>query len=133
MGKIRGNGRAMSLSAGLTLAGSVSLGVTAVGSLALAAMLDRGTIDWEQTGYWILGLLLAASFLGSKCAIRGIRRMSLAAAVMSALVYWGSLLLITALFFGGQYQGIGETAGAIAAGSGCAALLKMPKKSAFSR
>ena len=128
---ILGSGKTKSVPAGLALAAAVSLCVTAVISAGIAYFIHAETITWSQAGYWILGMLLAASFLGAKSAYAAVRRQRLLVSLLSGLVYWGLLLCVTALFFGGDYEAVGETAGIILAGTGCAALVTPGKSNHF--
>jgi len=57
-----------------------------------------------------------------------VKRQKVAICMMSGVLYWGLLLCLSALFFGGDFSAIWETAGMIAAGSGSAALLSAPRK-----
>ena len=126
------SGKALSVPVGLTLAAAVSMSVTALISGGIAYFLSAEKMTWIQAGYWIMGMLFAASFLGGKSAYAAIRRQRLAVSALSGLVYWALLLSITALFFGGNYEAVGETAGIILAGTGCAGLLT-PKKGNHNR
>lgn len=120
-------GKAKSVPFGMLLAVSVSLVITVLISALLAGALDAEKVTWAQAGYWIMGMLFAASFLGAKSAMIAIKRQRILVAVMSGLLYWGMLLCITALFFGGNFSAVGETAGLITAGSASAALIWMPE------
>ena len=125
------SGKAMSVPGGLALAAAVSGAVTAVVTGAIAYFLNAEKITWIQAGYWIMGMLFGASFLGAKSAYGAVRRQRLVMSLLSGLVYWGLLLSITALFFGGDYEAVGETAGIILAGTGCAAVLTRKKTNHF--
>ena len=118
--------RAWSVSGGLAISGAVSMTITLVLSLILAGFLDAEKITWDQAGYWIMGMLLTASFVGGKCAVLAIKRQRLLVSMMAGALYWGMLLSLTALFFGGKFSSVCETAGIILAGSGSAALIMMP-------
>ena len=124
----RSSGKTMSVPGGLALSGAISMGITLLASLLLAKLLDSQTISWEQTGYWIMAMLFAAAFAGARAAIRAIRRQRLVVTLMSAALYWGTLLCLTALFFGGNFDAVPETALVIIAGSGCAAMVSLPQK-----
>jgi peptidoglycan/LPS O-acetylase OafA/YrhL len=124
----RSTGKTMSVPGGLALSGAISMGITLLASLLLAKLLDSQTISWEQTGYWIMAMLFAAAFAGAKAAIGAIRRQRLVVTLMSAALYWGTLLCLTALFFGGNFDAVPETALVIIAGSGCAAMVSLPQK-----
>ena len=72
-------------------------------------------------------ILLAASFLGTAGACGRIKRRAALVSLLSAVVYYLTLIAITALFFGGQYTAMGVTALMMLAGSGTALLLKTGK------
>lgn len=124
----RGNGmgRANSIPGGLTIAASVSMVITVTMSAVIAYFLNVEKMTWLQAGYWIMGMLFAASFAGGKCAYASIKRKRIAISMMAAALYWGLLLCITALFFGGEFDAVWETAGIIGAGAGTAALISVP-------
>lgn len=123
MAKGKPTGRAMSMPAGLAVGGLTSLGVTLAGVAVLAWLIHGERMEMESIGYGILVLLLIASYLGAITAFRKIRRRRMLVCAASGAVYLGSLLCIPALFFGGQYSGIGVTTLLVLAGSGCAGLL----------
>ena len=126
-------GKTMSVPGGLALSGAISMVITLLISMLLANLLDRQQLSWEQAGYWIMAMLFAAAFAGGKAAIAAIRRQRLAVSAMSGLLYWGLLLCITALFFGGNFNAVLETALIIIAGSGCAAMVSLPQKKSRGR
>lgn len=115
-------GRTSSLPAGLAAGAAVNVGITAAGTGLLANLLNRESVNWENIGYGVLIMILLAAYLGSLVAYGRIRRQKLMICMMSGLLYFGILLLITALFFGGQYEAVGVTGLLITGGSGCAAL-----------
>ena len=123
----KSSGRASSVPGGLAAGAGVSAVTTAIMTAVLAWMLNQETIAWEMVGYWILAMIMLSAFLGSAIACRRIRRQKLMVCFMSALVYWGMLLSITALFFGGQYEAVGVTGLLVTGGSVCAALLGIGK------
>ena len=124
---IKPTGKACSIPGGLAASGAVSMAITIGASVLIANFLNREKITWEQAGYWIMGMLLIASFAGAKSAIFAMKRQRLLLSCMSGVLYWGLLLCTTALFFGGDFSAVGETAGIIMAGSGAAALITAPK------
>jgi len=128
MTTINMQGKAMSVPAGMLVSGIISTGVTVMISMWIANMLDSERISWEQAGYWILAMLFLSSLLGAIGAIAAIKRQRLVVSLMSGALYWGCLLCITALFFGGNYEAVPETAGVITAGSACAAMISQPQK-----
>lgn len=125
---ITNTGKSLSFPGGMTVSGITSMSITILASVIIAQMLDSGQITWEQSGYWIMGMLLLSAFLGAKAAIVTIKRQKLAVSMMSGILYWGIMLCVTALFFGGNYDAVLETAALIIAGSGCAAMVSLPQK-----
>lgn len=121
-------GKTASIPGGLAWGGAVSLGLTILLSGVLAWLLEKETILWENTGYWIMGMLLLSSFIGAWISAGRIKRQRLVVCLMSGLVYLGVLLSMTALFFGGQYEGVGVTMLLVLGGSMTAALLGNPEK-----
>ena len=125
---IRHNGRTMSVPGGMAIAAIISMGITLLAATVMAAMLNAEKISWQQTGYWIIAVLFLSAYAGSKGAYAAIKRRRLAISLMSGGLYWGLLLCITALFFGGNYDAVPETAAVIVAGSGCAAMVSLPQR-----
>lgn len=122
------SGKALSVPAGLaaSLATNVMITFTLVGLTSYAVY--KQIIAWEKCGYCIVVMLLVSSFLGTKVAVAAIKTQYFLIAVMSGLLYWGVLTLLTALFFGGNYGPVLETAALITAGSVTAVLIKRPAR-----
>ncbi len=125
---LKSSGKAASIPGGLASSSAVSLTITILGALLFGKMIDIGKLQWENIGYGIMVLLLAASFLGAWVACARIKRQRMMICALSALLYLGILLSITALFFGGQYEAVGVTSALVFAGSGSAGLLGMREK-----
>lgn len=119
-------GKARSIAGGLAIAAAVSMTLTIVLSAAVAYFLNEERVTWQQAGYWIMGMLFAASFIGGKCAYLSVKRQYFVISIMSGILYWGLLLCISALFFGGNFGAVWETAGIVGAGAATAALLRSP-------
>ena len=109
-------GTAGSIVKGMTVAATISIMITIIGSIMIASCLNREKITWEEAGYWIMGMLFLAAFWGGKSAHTIIKRQRIAVSLMTSLLYWGILLCTTALFFGGNFGPLFETAGIILAG-----------------
>lgn len=121
-------GRAVSVPAGLAIGTAVSFILTLLAALLMGQLIDKEKLQWEQVGYGIMATLLAASFFGSKVSYTKIRRQRFLICLLSGAAYFGLLLAITALFFGGQYDGVWVTGALILAGSGSAGLLGLGGK-----
>lgn len=128
---IKHSGKAGSVPGGIAVGVAVGMVTTLMLSLAIALLLNAERITWLQAGYWIMAMLFLTSFLGAKCAYAWIKHQRLLVSVMTGLMYWALLLCFTALFFGGQFGAVLETAGIIGAGSGTAALITMPNPAKY--
>lgn len=116
-------GRASSMGAGLAIGGLSGLIITLFGSAILAKLIDANVFSESSIGYGIMVILLLASFLGSLLAYGKIGRQRLLVCMTTGLIQFLLLLSMTALFFGGQYSGVGVTALLILCGSALAAFL----------
>lgn len=112
-----------SIPAGLAIGTGISLGITVTAAMVIAWLLNAGKLLWEQTGYAIVLVLLLASFIGAKCAVGKMKRQRFLICLLSSIVFWGCLLIITALFFGCQYEAVLVTGSVIIGGSLSAGLL----------
>ena len=126
-------GRAMSMPAGIAVGMLVSLLVTLVGALLLGWLIDSETMTTNSIGYGSMVILLAASALGALVAKNRIKHRTLVVCLLSGTGYYLSLLSITALFFGGQYQGMGVTLALVLAGAGSVSLLNLKKKKSITK
>lgn len=121
------SGTTSGIPAGLGIGALLSLVCTLAGSAILAKLIDQEIVAEDAIGYGVIVILLISSFLGTIAAYGRIRRQRAMVCALSGAVYYLTLLAITALFFGGQYTGMGVTALVVLAGSGCAILLGMGK------
>ena len=126
----RNNGRASSMPAGFAWGGVVSMAMTLLLSAVLAWLIISEKMMQSQIGFAVMVILTVSSFLGAKAAAGKIRRRLLLVCICSGVVYLSVLLSITALFFGGQYSGVGESAMLIFCGSALAFLVRKPKRNA---
>ena len=116
-------GRAVSMPVGIGIGTAVSLVILIAGVAVLAALLDRETMDMQGLGYGIMGVLLLASFLGASLAANLVKRRRLVVCMIQAVCFYGMLLLINGLLFGGAVTGAVVTAVLILGGAGSGALL----------
>ena len=122
MGNQMATGRTKSMPAGLALGAAGSLGITFVMAAVGAKLVDMGTLKEGTIGYIAMVILLAASFCGGMISVGCIKRRKLMVCGLSGLIYYGILLSMTALFFGGQYAGMGVTALMVLCGCGLVVL-----------
>lgn len=116
------SGRASSIPMGLLTGALVSLAITML-LAALAAKLTLAEITEEShIGYYVIIILMTASFFGTHTACSKIKRQRLMVCLLSGVVFFLLLMSITALFFGGQYEAVGVTAVLVFGGSMLAAM-----------
>ena len=118
-------GRASSVPAGLGWGALASVGLTGVLSLLLGKLLQSELLGWDGAGYWIMAMVLISAFWGALISAACIKRQRILVCGLAGLVYFGFLLSLTALFFGGQFEGVGVTAALVFGGCGTAGLLGM--------
>lgn len=117
------SGKAVSIPKGLAIGNGISLGLTLLLSLGLAGLISRERLQWDQIGYGILVILFFSALLGAIVTVKAVKRQRLMIAMGSGLLFWATLIAITALFFGGQYDGMLVTGLIILAASGTVALM----------
>jgi len=110
------------------LGAALSLGITILGACVSAFMIHKEVVEESAVGYCSLVTLLVSSSLGAVLAMNRVKRMRMQVCLLTGACYFLSLLCITALFFGGEYTGIGVTALAILGGSGAVALMSIRQK-----
>lgn len=121
-------GKAMSLPLGIGLGVMISVIVTLLGAVVLTYLISRESVTQEGIGLGCGIILVIASFLGDICACAGIKRRWLMVCAVCSAGYYLVLLAVTALFFGGQYQGMGVTALAVLIGTGIASAVGILRK-----
>ena len=126
-------GRAASIPVGLGWGAAVSMAATVLGAAVVAKLIDCGIMGWDSCGYGILMILLMASWMGAVMAAGKVRRMRMIISLTAGAVYFGCLMLVTALFFGARYNGVGETALLIFCGSMLGVLSRYPGKTRRNR
>jgi len=110
-------GTASAVPAGLAAGVISAVAMTLLGALITAKLIDAQIIGWNASGYCVLLILVLSSWMGAVVSGRKIKRQRIAVCAATGVLYFGALLLTTALFFGGQYSGVGETALLIFCGS----------------
>ena len=111
-------GTASSMPIGLAVGALISLLITLAGSLIAAYGISREWIQEIGIGYAAMGILLLSSIAGAKTAMQQIKHSFVMVSLLSGVLYYGLLVAINILFFGGVYQGMGVTLLVIAAGCG---------------
>lgn len=116
-------GKAMSMPAGLSVGLAVSIVVTLIATAVTANLVLAQRVGESAIGYIAVIVLLLASAMGSWLAAALIKRRWMVVCLATGGIYYLALLATTALFFGGQYQGMGVTAMAVLGGCGAIGLL----------
>ena len=96
----------------------LSVGMTIMLCCIIAWMVYKEWIPQTSIGYGVMVLLTISSYCGAWYANRKIKHRKLLTAGLTAVSYFVTLLIMTGLFFGGQYAGVGETALMILCGTG---------------
>lgn len=118
-------GRALSMPASFAIGVCISLGMTLILSAILAQLISIEKVEWERVGYWIMAILLTASAIGTKATCLMVKRRKAISCLIAGILYWLGLLIIAALFYGGQYTGIGVTGIVIIFGCSAVCLLEL--------
>lgn len=84
----------------------VSSIVTLLGIVLSAYLIHKEVIKQENVGMAVFTVLLISGAVGAFTAIGLLKRMKIQMILISGGAYFLLLLSITALFFGGQYEGV---------------------------
>lgn len=120
-------GTAMAMPAGVALGTGLSMMVTVLGSMVVAGLVNSEAIPENAIGYGSMVILLAASALGAWLTVKRVKHRRMLVCALTGAAYYLCLLACTALFFGGQYSGMGVTAIVVLAGCLSVGLLGLNK------
>ena len=95
---------------GVGIGVSLGLLITLTGAVLTAWLLVSGKMSEDMIGYCAMAILFLASVFGSWVAALQVKRQRFHVCLITGVSYYLVLVSITALFFGGQYQGMGVTA-----------------------
>ena len=121
-------GTAVSVPMGIGIGCGISMILTLLGSGVVAKMIAEEILQETAIGYGAMVILLLSSILGSAIAVNKVKKRKLQVSLAVGAGYFLLLLAMTALFFGGQYQGMWVTALLVFAGSGTVTLLETREK-----
>ena len=111
-------GMSSGMPGGLALGVLAAMVLTVLLGCLLAMLIGREMLPEENVGYGVMAVLFVSSAIGSTVAYKRIRHRRLMVFILSGICYLVTLTGLTALFFGGQYEGIFPTAMLIIGGSG---------------
>lgn len=123
-------GTASSMPVGFTVAATGSLLMSIAGAALSGYLISKEVLQESSIGYCAMVLILLSSIVGAAIAVGRIKRRRVFVCMISGLIYFGILLCMTALFFGGQYQGIPVTGLLVLAGCALVALLGLKREKA---
>lgn len=123
-------GTASSMPVGFLTAAAISLLVSFGGAGLFGYLISKEVLQESSIGYCAMTLILLSSIAGAAVAVAKIKRRRVFVCAISGLIYFGILLSMTALFFGGQYQGIGATALLVIAGCTIVAMFGLKREKA---
>ena len=121
-------GKSSGVSVGVLIGVLVCVGVTLVATVILAWLIAAEKMGENAVGYGAMVVLLLSAILGSWTASVIIGRLRTQVCLITGGIYYLVLLSITALFFSGQYQGMGVAAILVIVGSGMTALFGIREK-----
>lgn len=122
--KLASSGMWFGIGFGVLTALLVSLG----GAAIIAYLICNAYVTQNSLGYLAMAVLAISSALGALVSVGKVKRLRFQVCLITAGVFYLSLLALTALFFGGQYQGMGGPAIMILLGAGAVALLGISTK-----
>ena len=118
-------GTSKSIPTGICIGAVTSLAITLIGALLTAWLINFEKAGENVIGYSAMIILMLSSMLGTYVAQAVVKRQRIIVCAATGSAYFLSLLASNALFFGGQYHGIGATALVIAGGVGLIVLVKI--------
>lgn len=118
-------GTASSMVAGLMAAWAAGMMVTIIAATISGFLIAKEILMESSVGYCVMALVTLSSAVSAIVAVYKIKRRRLIVCVLAGMIYYGSLVAMTALFFGGQYHGMGVIALLVAAGCGSVVLLEL--------
>ena len=124
----RVKGTASSMPIGIGIGTAVSAIATGILATALTWLVLKRKISETSIGYFVLGIILLSSVVGSLVAAVKIKRRWMFVCCLTGVMYYLILLASTAVFFGGNYRGIGVTGLAVLVGALTAGLGGLKKE-----
>lgn len=116
-------GKAAAIPAGIGIGLCVGLITTLLGAVLLAFALAGETLTVDTMGYGVMVVLFVAAFISSMVATWCIKHRKMQVSLITAGAYLLMLLAMNALFFGGQYEGVGATVLVVAIAGAAAAFI----------
>lgn len=106
------------VAAGVLLGTSAGVMFSMILSGALAWIISAEHLAQESIGYGVMVILLASSAVGSLAGVNKSGQKRLVTAALTGGCYYLVMVVMNILFFEGRFDGMGETALVVMAGSG---------------
>jgi len=123
-------GTAISMTAGITLGVLLSLMYTCILAAVIAGLVLRGKIEETALGYFVMGVLVTGAAMGSLLAAVRVKRRWMTVCLLTGAGFYLFLLIITTIFFGSNYHGLGVTGLLVLIGTLISGLLGLRRKGA---
>ena len=124
----KAQGTATAIPIGVLWGAIISTLMTVISALILTWLTLNEITNQQTLGYCIMGSLLCAAMVGSFVSAALVKRRKLLICLMTGLTYYITLFAITALFFGGKFQGAAVVGLLIAIGSLIVGMLQLTKQ-----
>ena len=121
-------GVAVTMPMGIGIGCGISMLLTILGAVVIAKMISMEIMQETAIGYGAMVIILTASACGAAVAVKKVQKRMLQVSALVGVIYYGLLLITTALFFGGHYRGMGVTALLVVAGCGVVVLMESREK-----
>ena len=112
------SGKTMGIPGGLAIGTLLSIVITISGAMIIAALLNTEKVGEGSTGFLTMIIHGISSISGAWAAMALVKRLRLQICILTGVCYYLILLGMTALFFDGQYSGLGLTALIVLLGCG---------------
>lgn len=109
MVRYKPNERSVSIPAALTMGAAAASIITLLGCAVTAKMIEAEKLAEDKMGYLIMVILILAAYTSGMITRQKSKNPKITIPLLSGAVYWGLLMSICALFFGGQYTALWET------------------------
>ena len=116
-------GTAVTMPIGICIGSSISVALTILGAGFVAKLISMEMLQETAIGYGAMIIILLASISGAGIAVRKVKKRMLQVSALVGVFYYVMLLAMTAILFGGKYQGMGVTALLVLAGCGVVVLI----------
>ena len=120
-------GTAMSMPGGIGLGIGISVVLMLIGAMVVAWLVTTEKMAQTSIGYGVMLIHVLAAAAGCCAAAGAIKHRRLMVCGVTAAGYYLALLVV-ALIFGGQFEGMGVTALTVLAGGGIAVILGLAGK-----